>query len=66
MGTKTIQNQESLLGNTAKNSDGSPKQEVIDDDSGEVTATIENDESLWGNTSKNEDGSPKKVITPKS
>lgn len=54
-----IRNKEGIFG-TEKNEDGSPVQEVINDD-GDREATIENKEGIFG-TEKNEDGSPVKEI----
>jgi hypothetical protein len=57
-----IRNQETLFG-TVKNEDGSPKQEVVNDD-GKVVQTIENKENLFG-TVRNDDGSPVKEVKSK-
>ena len=55
-----IRNQETIFG-TVENSDGSPKQEVVNDD-GKVVQTIENKETIFG-TVTNDDGSPVKEVT---
>jgi hypothetical protein len=54
-----IRNKETIFG-TEENADGSPKQEVVNDD-GDVVQTIENKETIFG-TEKNEDGSPVKEV----
>lgn len=57
----TIRNKEDWLTGTEKNSDGSPIQEVVDDD-GNVAATISNKEDWLTGTEKNDDGTPIKEV----
>lgn len=59
-----IQNKETFLGGTVKNSDGSPVKEIIEGD--KATAEIRNKETFLGGTVKNSDGSPvQEVVTQK-
>ncbi|MEJ0061461.1 MAG: hypothetical protein WDM79_18705 [Terricaulis sp.] len=58
---QTIENKTDILGNTVKNSDGSPVQEVKTD--GETTSEIENKTDILGNTVKNRDGTPVKEVS---
>lgn len=58
---RTIQNKEDWLTGTETNRDGSPVQEVVDDD-GEVEATISNKEDWLTGTETNSDGSPVKEV----
>ncbi len=58
-----IRNKENVLGDTEKNTDGSPVQERRDDD-GDKVSEIRNKENILGDTETNSDGSPVKVETP--
>lgn len=57
MALSTIRNKEDWLTGTEKNRDGSPVQEVVDDD-GDVEATITNKEDWLTGTERNKDGTP--------
>lgn len=55
-----VRNKENFLGGTAKNTDGTPVQEVVKE--GEVISEVRNKENLLGGTAKNTDGTPVKEV----